>query len=175
MMITEKKIQELGIKLPLASPPGAMYIPVKQLGNALFVAGQVPFVDGKLIYSGKVSDIVSEDQESEVYKKCIVNHTGDTVSLEQVEEAARRCIINLLAALKDYLGDLDRVKNITKIQVFVNSRTGFMKQHIVANAASQLLYDVFGEKGRHARTAVGTNQLPMDAPVEIEAIVEIEE
>ncbi|MCI9638912.1 MAG: RidA family protein [Emergencia sp.] len=151
-MITEKRIEELGIELPLASPPGAMYIPVKQLGNALFVAGQVPFVDGKLLVSGKV---------------------GDTVSMEQAEEAARRCIINLMAALKDYLGDLDKVKNITKIQVFVNSKTGFMQQHLVANAASQLLYDVFGEKGRHARTAVGTNQLPMDAPVEIEAIVEV--
>ena len=135
-MITEKRIEELGIELPLASPPGAMYIPVKQLGNALFVV-------------------------------------GDTVSMEQAEEAARRCIINLMAALKDYLGDLDKVKNITKIQVFVNSKTGFMQQHLVANAASQLLYDVFGEKGRHARTAVGTNQLPMDAPVEIEAIVEV--
>lgn len=151
-MITEKRIEELGIDLPLASPPGAMYIPVKQLGNALFVAGQVPFVDGKLLVSGKV---------------------GDTVSMEQAEDAARRCIINLMAALKDYLGDLDKVKNITKIQVFVNSKTGFMQQHLVANAASQLLYDVFGEKGRHARTAVGTNQLPMDAPVEIEAIVEV--
>ncbi|MEY8364870.1 RidA family protein [Anaerovoracaceae bacterium 41-7] len=151
-MIAEKRIEELGIELPLASPPGAMYIPVKQLGNALFVAGQVPFVDGKLLVSGKV---------------------GDTVSMEQAEEAARRCIINLMAALKDYLGDLDKVKNITKIQVFVNSKTGFMQQHLVANAASQLLYDVFGEKGRHARTAVGTNQLPMDAPVEIEAIVEV--
>ena len=151
-MIAEKRIEELGIELPLASPPGAMYIPVKQLGNALFVAGQVPFVDGKLLVSGKV---------------------GDTVSMEQAEEAARRCIINLMAALKDYLGDLDKVKNITKIQVFVNSKTGFMQQHLVANAASQLLYDVFGEKGSHARTAVGTNQLPMDAPVEIEAIVEV--
>ena len=151
-MIAEKIIEELGIELPLASPPGAMYIPVNQLGNALFVAGQVPFVDGKLLVSGKV---------------------GDTVSMEQAEEAARRCIINLMAALKDYLGDLDKVKNITKIQVFVNSKTGFMQQHLVANAASQLLYDVFGEKGRHARTAVGTNQLPMDAPVEIEAIVEV--
>ena len=129
-----------------------MYIPVKQLVNALFVAGQVPFVNGKLEVSGKV---------------------GDTVSMEQAQEAARRCIINLLAALKDYLGDLDRVKNIVKIQVFVNSKVGFQEQHIVANAASQLLYDVLGEKGRHARTAIGTNQLPMDAPVEIEAIVEV--
>ena len=151
-MNTEKHIAELGIQLPPSSPPGAMYIPVKQLGNALFVAGQVPFVNGKLEVSGKV---------------------GDTVSMEQAQEAARRCIINLLAALKDYLGDLDRVKNIVKIQVFVNSKVGFQEQHIVANAASQLLYDVLGEKGRHARTAIGTNQLPMDAPVEIEAIVEV--
>ena len=151
-MIIEKRIEELGIDLPAASPPGAMYVPVKQLGNALFVAGQVPFVNGELVVSGKV---------------------GDTVSREEAEEAARRCIINLLAALKNHLGDLDKVKNITKIQVFVNSRTGFQEQHLVANAASQLLFDVFGERGRHARTAVGTNQLPMDAPVEIEAIVEI--
>ena len=151
-MNTEKRIEELWILLPPSSPPGAMYIPVKQLGNALFVAGQVPFVNGKLEISGKV---------------------GDTVSMEQAQEAARRCIINLLAALKDYLGDLDRVRNIVKIQVFVNSKVGFQEQHIVANAASQLLYDVFGEKGRHARTAIGTNQLPMDAPVEIEAIVEV--
>lgn len=152
-MITEERIKELGIDLPLSSPPGAMYIPVKQLGNALFVSGQVPFVDGELLVRGKV---------------------GDTVSLEQAQEAARRCIINMLAALKDYLGDLDKVKNITKIQGFVNSKTGFDQQHIVVNAASELLYEVFGEKGRHARTAVGTNQLPMDAPVEIEAVVEIE-
>lgn len=151
-MITEKRIEELGIDLPLASAPGAMYVPVKQLGSALFVAGQVPFVNGKLEISGKV---------------------GDTVSMDQAQDAARRCIVNLMAALKNYLGDLDKVKNITKIQVFVNSKTGFMEQHIVSNAASQLLFDVFGEKGRHARTAVGTNQLPMDAPVEINAIVEI--
>jgi len=151
-MEIEKKIEELGIELPLSSPPGAMYVPVKQLGNALFVAGQVPFVNGVLAYSGKV---------------------GDTVSLEEAEEAARICIINMVAALKDYLGDLDKVKNIVKVQAFVNSKTGFNQQHIVVNAASQLLYDIFGEPGRHARTAVGTNQLPMDAPVEIEAIVEI--
>lgn len=151
-MHVEKRIEDLGILLPPSSPPGALYIPVRQLGNALFVAGQVPFVDGKLEITGKV---------------------GDSVSMEQAQEAARRCIINLIAALKDYLGDLDQVKSIVKLQVFVNSKTDFQEQHIVANAASQLLYDIFGESGRHARTAVGTNQLPMDAPVEIEAIVEV--
>ena len=151
-MKIEARIEELGIKLPPSSPPGAMYVPVKQLGNALYIAGQVPFVDGVMQYPGKV---------------------GDTVSLEQADEAARICIINMLAAVKSYLGDLDKVKNVIKVQAFVSSKTGFMHQHIVVNAASQLLYDVFGEPGRHARTAVGTSQLPMDAPVEIEAIFEI--
>ena len=151
-MKIEERIKELGIDLPLASPPGAMYVPVKQLGNALFVAGQVPFVDGVMQYPGKV---------------------GEEVTLEEAQEAARICIINMLAAVRNYLGDLDKVKNVVKVQAFVNSKTGFMQQHIVVNAASQLLYDVFGEPGRHARTAVGTNQLPMDAPVEIEAIFEV--
>ena len=100
-------------------------------------------------------------------------YVGDSVTLEEAQDAARICIINMLAAVKHYLSDLDKVKNVVKLQAFVNSKTGFKKQHIVVNAASQLLYDVFGEKGRHARTAVGTNQLPMDAPVEIEAIFEI--
>lgn len=151
-MSAEEKIKKLNIQLPPASPPGAMYIPVKQTGNLLFVAGQVPFVNGILAYKGKV---------------------GESVSLEEAEECARICIINLMAALREHLGSLDKVKNIVKVQAFVNSKTGFQEQHIVANAASQLLYEVFGESGRHARTAVGTNQLPMDAPVEIEAIVEV--
>lgn len=151
-MLIEKNIEELGIELPPSSPPGAMYVPVKQAGNLLFVAGQVPFVNGKLMAQGKV---------------------GDTVSMEEAKDCARRCIINMTAALKDYLGDLDKVKNIVKVQAFVNSKVGFTEQHIVVNAASQLLYEIFGEPGRHARTAVGTNQLPMDAPVEIEAIVEV--
>lgn len=151
-MKIEKRIEELGIKLPASSPPGAMYVPVKQVGNVLFISGQVPFVNGELKYAGKV---------------------GEERTLEEGQEAARVCIINMLAAVKDYLGDLDKVKNVVKLQAFVNSKVGFDKQHIVVNAASELLYDVFGEIGRHARTAVGTNQLPMDATVEIEAIFEI--
>lgn len=151
-MMIEKKIQELGITLPSSSPPGAMYVPVKQLGHALFISGQIPIRDGRPLYTGKV---------------------GDAVTQAQAEECARQCVVNMLAACKDYLGDLDKVKNIIKVQAFVNSKTGFLKQHLVANAASQLLFDVFGEIGRHARTAVGTNQLPMDVPVEIEAILEL--
>ena len=151
-MKIEERIKELGIDLPAQSAPKAMYIPVKQLGNALFVAGQVPFQDGELKYPGKV---------------------GDAVTLEEAQQAARICIVNMLAAVKAYIGDLDKVKNVVKVQAFVSSAVGFDKQHIVVNAASELLYDVFGEPGRHARTAVGTNQLPMDACVEIEAIFEI--
>jgi enamine deaminase RidA (YjgF/YER057c/UK114 family) len=151
-MMIEKRIEELGIRLPEASPPKALYLPVRQLGNALFVAGQVPMFDGVMRFPG---------------------HVGAEVSLEEAQEAARLCIVNMLSALRAYLGDLDRVKNVVKVQAFVNSKTGFNQQHIVVNAASQLLYDVFGEAGRHSRTAVGVNQLPMDAPVEIEAIIEI--
>ena len=98
---------------------------------------------------------------------------GDTVSLEEAQEAARCCTINMLGAIKAYLGDLDKVKRFVKLQVYVNSKTGFSDQHIVANAASQLLYDIFGEPGKHVRTAIGVNQLPMDVPVEVEAIAEI--
>lgn len=151
-MIIEKKIQELGINLPVSSPPGAMYVPVKRLGSALFVSGQIPTRGGKPLYTGKV---------------------GDTVTQEQAEACARQCVINMIAAVKDYLGDLDKVKNVVKLQAFVNSMLDFQNQHLVANAASQLLFDIFGETGHHARTAVGTNQLPMDMPVEIEAIFEV--
>lgn len=151
-MNAEKKIEALGISLPGMSPPKAMYIPVRSLGNALFVSGQVPFENGELRYSGKV---------------------GGERTLEEGEEAARLCIVNLLAAVKAYLGDLDKVKNVVKVQAFVNSTPDFTQQHIVVNAASQLLFDVFGECGRHARTAVAVPVLPMDATVEIEAILEV--
>lgn len=151
-MNAEKKIEALGISLPEMSPPKAMYIPVRQLGNALFVSGQVPFEDGALRYSGKV---------------------GGERTLEEGQEAAKLCIVNLLAAVKAYLGDLDKVKNVVKVQAFVSSTIDFTQQHLVVNAASQLLFDVFGECGRHARTAVAVPVLPMDATVEIEAILEV--
>lgn len=149
----ESRLKELGIDLPLQSEPKAMYIPVKQIGKALFISGQIPMKeDGSLLYTGKV---------------------GGMVSLGEAEEAARLCIINMLAAVRSYTGSLNTIKNVIKVQAFVSSEVGFAQQHIVANAASQLLYDIFGEAGRHARTAVGTNLLPMDVPVEIEAIFEI--
>ena len=151
-MNVEKKLQEMQVDLPAMSAPKAMYVPVVQTGKLCFVSGQIPMLDGKLLYAGKV---------------------GDTLTLEDGAQAARICAVNILAALKDHLGDLDRIVRVVKLQAFVNSKVGFQQQHLVVNAASQLLYDALGEKGHHARTAVGTNQLPMDAAVEIEAIVEV--
>jgi len=151
-MLIEERIKELGIELPPPSPPGAMYIPVRRVGNILYVSGQVPMREGKPVYTGKV---------------------GTERSIKYGQEADRMCIVNMLAAVREYLGNLDRIVNIIKLQAFVNSEIGFDKQHIVVNAASELLYEIFGEVGRHARTAVGTNQLPLDFTVEIEAIIEI--
>lgn len=152
-MIVENRLQEMGIALPEMSAPKALYVPVVQTGKLCYVSGQIPMLDGKVLYTGKV---------------------GGTRTLEEGQEAAKVCAINILAALRAYLGDLDKIVRIVKLQAFVSSTTDFMQQHIVVNAASQLLYDALGENGHHARTAVGTNQLPMDVTVEIEAIVEVE-
>lgn len=153
-MNIENKIKELGITLPEAAKPAAMYVPVKKTGNLLFVSGQIPMVDGTLKYTGKA---------------------GTDKTLEEAKEAARVCAINIISAVKGYIGDLDKVKSIVKITAFVASETGFDKQHLVANGASELLFDVFGEAGRHTRSAVAVNQLPMDSLVEVEAIIEVEE
>ena len=99
---------------------------------------------------------------------------GKDKTLEEAQQAARLCAINIVAAVKANIGDLDKVKDIVKITVFVASETGFDKQHLVANGASQLLFDIFGEAGRHTRSAVAVNQLPLDATVEVEAIIEVE-
>lgn len=151
-MSIENKIKTIGLVLPPVEKPGALYVPVKRTGNLLFLSGQVPMRDGKPVYTGKI---------------------GKDRTIEYGIEAAEMCIMNMLAAIKDYLGDLDRIKDVVKLQIFVNSDTGFDKQHIVANAASTILIELFGEAGKHARTAVGTNQLPMDFTVEIEGIFEI--
>jgi len=151
-MTIEQRIQELGIKLPVSSPPKAMYVPIKRTGNLLYVSGQLPIKEDGTLYTGKL---------------------GTENNIEYGQEAARFCIINMLAALKAELGELDLIRNIVKIQSFVNSEPDFTQQHIVTNAASELLYDVFGETGRHARSAIGTSQLPLGATVEIEAVIEI--
>ncbi len=151
-MEREKKIEELGLTLPGMSVPAAMYLPIVQTGNLCFVSGQIPTKDGKLVYTGKV---------------------GGERTLEEAQEAAKLCALNACAALKMQVGDLDKVKRIVKVQAFVSTANGFDQQHLVTNAASELLFEVFGEAGRHARTAVGVNQLPMDATIEIELIAEV--
>lgn len=146
-------LEQLGIQLPQSSPPGAIYKPVRQLGNALYVSGQIPWQDGQVVYTGKL---------------------GQERSLEYGQQAARLCIINMLGALRNYLGSLEPIRQVVKLQVFVASEVGFDQQHLVANSASELLMAVFGEDGCAARTAIGTNQLPLNITVEIEGIFEVE-
>lgn len=154
-MEIEQRISELGITLPAPAGPGALYVPVKRLGQGLYVSGHIPMQDGKPVYTGKV---------------------GSERSLEYAQEAARLCVINMLTSLKAYTGNLDQIKGVVKLLAFVNSEVGFDRQHLVVNAASRLLMDIFGEaEGAHARSAVGTNQLPMDVTVEIEGIFELRE
>lgn len=151
-MKIEQRLKSLNIEIPPASPPGALYVPVKQTGSILYVSGQIPHVAGKPVFTGKA---------------------GQERSIEYAQDAARLCIINMLAALKAYTGDLDQIKGVVKLLGFVSSEVGFDKQHLVINAASQMLIDVFGEDGRHARSAIGVNQLPLDVTVEIEGIFEL--
>lgn len=151
-MIIEEKLKKLGINLTHGAKPVAAYLPIVQSGNLLFISGQDCRVDGKLIFEGKV---------------------GRDITLEQGNQCARQCVINALAALKDYLEDLDRVKRIVKILGFVNSAEGFVLQPYVINGGSELLIEVFGENGKHARSAIAANELPFNTPVEIEMIVEI--
>lgn len=148
----EKRLEELGINLPEVSAPKAKYVPVRKVGNLLFVSGQLPVKEDGSLYTGKL---------------------GREHDVQSGQDAARRCAINLLATLKAELGDLDLVKSIVKLQSFVSCEAGFTEPHIVTNAASELLIEAFGESGWHARTAIGTNQLPLDAAVEIDAIVEV--
>jgi len=150
----EKRLEELGITLPKASEPRFSYIPCNQTGNLLYLSGQDCRVDGELMYQGKL---------------------GNELTIEQGQEAARQTIINCLSVLKAYLGDLDRVVKIVKLLGFVNSAPGFADQPYVMNGASNLLVEVFGDAGKHARSAIGTSELPFHTPVEIEIIVEIKD
>lgn len=154
MTTIEARLKELDIQLPPVSTPRFSYVPITQTGNLLFLSGQDCRQDGKLIHSGKL---------------------GKDLTIEQGQEAARQTMINCIAVLKEYLGDLDRVTRIIKVLGFVNSADGFVDQPYVINGASDLLQQVFGDKGRHARSAVGMNELPFDTPVEIEMIVEIDD
>lgn len=150
MSVVAKRLQELGIVLPTPVQPVANYLPYRWSGSLLFIAGQIPLQDGQLPYLGKV---------------------GVGLSIEQGQAAARLCAINILAQVNAALnGNLDRVNACLKLGGFVNCAADFSEQPTVVNGASDLMVDVFGDKGRHARAAVGSNALPRNVAVEVDAI-----
>jgi enamine deaminase RidA (YjgF/YER057c/UK114 family) len=150
-MDPEARLAELGLELPPAPAPMAAYIPTVRTGDLVFVAGQGPVRDGRPSCIGKV---------------------GADVTLEQAHEAARVSCLNGLAAIKAELGSLDAVKRFVQLRVYVASAPGFIEQPLVANGASELLEQVFGEAGRHVRAAVGVSELPFNISVEIEFVVQ---
>ncbi len=151
MRTPEDTLAELGIELPTPPAPAAAYVPFARSGALVLTAGQLPTVDGKLPATGKL---------------------GAEVDLATGQELARRCAINILAQAKAAAGDLAQVR-VVKLTCFVASDPSFTEQHLVANGASELLGEVLGDAGVHARSAVGVSVLPLDAPVEVEAILEI--
>ena len=152
MSLIELKIEGLGLKLPDAPKPVAAYIPAKQSGNLVFTAGQLPMVNGELISKGLL---------------------GQDVEIDEANKAARICTLNALAAIKGVIGDLDRIKHIVRVVGYVASVPTFTQQPAVVNGASELLLEIFGENGKHARSAVGMAVLPLNASVEIELTVEV--
>lgn len=151
MATATERLAELGIVLPAVATPAGAYVPARRAGSLVFTAGQLPLVDGKLAATGKV---------------------GAAVDAEQAHRLARICALNALAAV-DALVGLDAVTGIVKVVGFVASAPGFTGQPGVLNGASDVLGEIFGDAGRHARSAVGVAELPLDAPVEVELIVEV--
>jgi enamine deaminase RidA (YjgF/YER057c/UK114 family) len=147
----DRKLEELGLTLPQAAAPVASYVPTVLANGMLHISGQLPFKDGQLV-TGRV---------------------GDGVSLEDAQEAAKLCALMLVAQMKGALGTLGRVERIVKLGVFVNSSGDFTDQPKVANGASDLMVALFGDAGKHARSAVGVPVLPLGAAVEIDAIVQV--
>jgi enamine deaminase RidA (YjgF/YER057c/UK114 family) len=149
----EDLLATLGLQLPPPPAPVASYIPVRLMGELAYVSAQIPMVDGQILHPG---------------------HLGDPVTVEQGQEAARQCALQALSALKEALGSLDRVRGIVQVMVFVASAPGFIEQPKVANGASDLLVQVFGETGRHARAAVGVAELPLGAPLEVTVLAKVD-
>ena len=147
------RLSALGLELPPAPKPVASYVSVVVAGSLAFVSGQVGLVDGSLLHPGKV---------------------GGEVSIEQAQEAAQQCALQSLSALRAELGSFERVRRVAKVTVFVASAAGFTDQPKVANGASDLLADVLGDAGKHAREAVGVAELPLAAPVEVSLTVELQ-
>ena len=146
-----EKLAELGFELPKVAAPVAAYVPAVVTGNLVFVSGQLPFVDGELPRTG---------------------HVGGDVTPDEAKDLARICVLNGLAAIDDAIGSIDRVTRVVKVGGFVASSSGFTGQPAVINGASELLGEVFGDAGRHARAAVGVAELPLSSPVEVDLIVE---
>ena len=153
MSLIEAKLKALSIELPEAPKPLAAYIPAKQAGQLVFTAGQLPMVNGELFSKGLL---------------------GQDVEIEEANKAARICTLNALAAIKGLIGDLDRIKQVVRVVGYVASVSSFTQQPAVINGASELLLEIFGEKGKHARSAVGMAVLPLNASVEVELTVEID-
>jgi len=149
----EEKLNSLGVVLPNPPTPAGSYVPAVKTGNLLFISGQIPMEGGKVIFTGKVSDD----------------------NLETAQKSARMCAINILAQIKRELGNLDRVKKIVRLSGFVNSVPEFSQQPKVINSASDLFFEILGEKGKHSRIAVGVASLPLNSMTEIDAIVEFSE
>ncbi len=152
MSAAEDRLAELGLSVPDVPAPVASYVPAVRSGNHVFTSGQLPMSGGELSITGKV---------------------GGEVSAEEAYACAQQCALNAIAAVKSVIGDLDKVVRIVKVVAFVSSTPDFTGQPQVANGASELLGQVFGEAGLHARSAVGVPSLPLDAPVEVELLVEV--
>ena len=150
----EAKLKELGIEIPQVPKPVAAYVPAVRVDDYVYTSGQLPFVNGEMQYKGKV---------------------GGEVTEEQGYQAARICAVNCLSAIRGIVGSLDNIERIVKVTGFVNSAPGFTKQPGVINGASELLGEIFGEAGRHARSAVGVAELPMGASCEVEMIVKVKD
>jgi len=148
----DENLSRLGLELPEVARPVAAYVPAVRTGNYVYTSGQLPLRDGRLLASGKV---------------------GGEVTQEEATECAQRCALNAMAAVKAEVGDLSSVTRVVKVVVFVASTPDFTAQPQVANGASELLGEVFGDVGQHARSAVGVPVLPLDAPVEVELVVEV--
>ena len=151
--MAENKLRELGLELPAVPKPAGSYVPAVRAGSFLFTAGQLPFENGELRLKGKV---------------------GNDVTPDEAREASRLCALNALAAVASEAGGLSNIRRIVKVTGYVASAPGFNGQPAVLNGASELLGDIFGEAGLHARSAVGVTELPLNAPVEVELIVELE-
>ncbi len=151
-MSLSAKLAQLNVTLPAVSGPFGAYVPVKRVGNLLFVAGQLPMRDGKLIAKGSVPS---------------------NCGIDDATAGARQCVINALAAAKGLLGEVDQIKGVVRVGVFVSSDETFTEQPKVANGASEFLVELFGESGKHVRVAVGAMALPLDAAVEVEFIFEL--